>query len=85
MHKNDNYGLYHPAFEHDSCGVGIVADILGRKSHDTVSMGLDVLDRLSHRGACGCDPETGDGGGVLIQMPHTFFQNKSDELNIELL
>lgn len=84
MHKNDNYGLYHPAFEHDSCGVGIVADILGRKSHDTVSMGLDVLDRLSHRGACGCDPETGDGGGVLIQMPHTFFQNKSDELNIEL-
>ena len=84
MYKNDNYGLYHPAFEHDSCGVGIVADILGRKSHDIVSMGLDVLDRLSHRGACGCDPETGDGGGVLIQLPHTFLQNKSDELNIEL-
>ena len=66
-------GLYEPAFEHDSCGVGFVCDIKGRASSQIVKQGLEVLRRLSHRGATGADPETGDGAGVLIQLPHEFF------------
>ena len=57
-------GLYRPEFEHDACGVGMVADILGRKSHGIISKGLEVLDNLAHRGAAGSDPLTGDGAGV---------------------
>lgn len=56
-------GLYDPAHEHDSCGMGFVANIRGHKSHDIVAKGIQVLLRLTHRGACGCDPETGDGAG----------------------
>lgn len=66
-------GLYDPAFEHDSCGVGFVCDIKGRVSHDVVKKGLEVLEKMSHRGAVGADPRTGDGAGVLLQMPHDFF------------
>ena len=77
-------GLYRPEFEHDACGVGIVADILGRKSHSIIEMGLEVLDNLAHRGACGCDPDTGDGGGLLVQMPHSFFDSHSSEIGVAL-
>ncbi|HTY12990.1 MAG TPA: glutamate synthase large subunit [Candidatus Omnitrophota bacterium] len=66
-------GLYDPALEHDSCGVGFVCDIKGKTSHDIVSKGLEVLKRLAHRGAVGADPNTGDGAGILIQLPHEFF------------
>ncbi len=66
-------GLYDPRFEHDSCGVGFVCDIMGKKSNEIVRQGLEVLKRLSHRGATGADPKTGDGAGVLIQMPHELF------------
>ncbi|MDD5465842.1 MAG: glutamate synthase large subunit [Candidatus Omnitrophica bacterium] len=66
-------GLYDPRFEHDSCGVGFVCNIKGKKSHDIVKQGLEVLRRLSHRGATGADPKTGDGAGLLIQFPHEFF------------
>lgn len=66
-------GLYDPQFEHDSCGVGFVCDIRGRKSHQIIQQGLEVLRRLSHRGATGSDPKTGDGAGILIQIPHEFF------------
>ncbi len=66
-------GLYDPAFEHDSCGVGFVVDIKGVKSHAIVRRGLDVLKRLAHRGAVGADPKTGDGAGILVQLPHEFF------------
>src|SRR5580693_1713495 len=66
-------GLYHPAQEHDACGIGFVASISGTRSHDIIAKGLQVLLNLAHRGACGCDPETGDGAGVLIQIPHKFF------------
>ncbi len=65
-------GLYRPEFEHDACGVGIVADVLGRRSHRIIEMGLEVLDNLAHRGAAGSDPKTGDGAGILIQTPHAF-------------
>ena len=66
-------GLYDPANEHDACGLGFVASIRGEKSHSIVEKGIEVLTHLEHRGACGCDPETGDGAGVLIQIPHEFF------------
>jgi glutamate synthase (NADPH/NADH) large chain len=67
-------GLYHPKLEHDGCGIGFVASIEGRQSHDIVRKGIQILIRLAHRGACGCDPETGDGAGILIQIPHAFFE-----------
>ena len=63
-------GLYDPAHEHDACGVGFVVDIKGRRSHAIVSQALTVLKNLLHRGACGCEVNTGDGAGILIQMPH---------------
>ncbi|MDR3764298.1 MAG: glutamate synthase large subunit [Acidobacteriota bacterium] len=66
-------GLYDPANEHDNCGLGFVASIKGEKSHAIVEKGIEVLTHLEHRGASGCDPETGDGAGVLIQIPHEYF------------
>ncbi|MCH9010240.1 MAG: glutamate synthase large subunit, partial [Chloroflexi bacterium] len=77
-------GLYDPRFEHDACGVGLVANIKGLKSHTIIDQGLEVLVNLEHRGACGSDPETGDGAGVLIQMPHEFFAEEGRALGIEL-
>ena len=76
-------GLYDPHFEHDACGVGLVANIKGAKSHDILKQGLEVLSNLEHRGAKGADPETGDGAGVLIQMPHDFFSKEMERLGIE--
>ena len=77
-------GLYDPQFEHDSCGVGVVANIKGVKSHDMIEKGLQVLINLGHRGACGADPKTGDGAGILIQMPHEFFEKECAKLGIDL-
>ncbi len=71
-HLPERQGLYDPRFEHDSCGVGFVCDVKGRKSHAMVLSGLEVLRKLSHRGAVGADPRTGDGAGILIQIPHEF-------------
>ena len=65
-------GLYNPRHEHDACGIGFVADIKNRKSHDIISDGLKILDNLEHRGAVGADPKAGDGVGILIQTPDAF-------------
>ncbi len=65
--------LYDPLTEHDACGVGFVANVSGERQHRVVSDGLHVLEHLEHRGACGCDPESGDGSGILCQVPHEFF------------
>ena len=70
-------GLYDPRFEHDACGVGFVADIQGRKSHRIIQQGLQALDNLRHRGACGCEENTGDGAGILVQIPHEFFKKEA--------
>src|SRR5579871_4929832 len=70
-------GLYNPQNEHDACGIGFVASIKGHKSHDIILKGIQVLINLTHRGACGCDPETGDGAGLLIQIPHEFFARET--------
>ena len=77
-------GLYDPAFEHDACGVGFICKIDGTPSHDIVHRGLDILFNLDHRGACGCDERTGDGAGILIQVPHAFFKKQSGDLGIRL-
>ena len=69
-------GLYSPRNEHDACGMGFVASLRGEKSHAILKQGLEILINLAHRGACGCDPETGDGAGITIQIPHTFFSRE---------
>lgn len=71
-------GLYDPAHEHDACGVGLVAQIDGTRSHQIVLDGIQILSRLEHRGAVGGDLKTGDGAGILLQMPHQFFVKKLD-------
>ena len=77
-------GLYDPDYEHDSCGVGFVADIKGRKSHAIIENGLEILKKLVHRGACGCEENTGDGVGILLQMPHKFFSRVCRDSKIDL-
>ena len=67
-------GLYDPQFEHDACGVGFIVHQKGQKSHDIVEQGLTILLNLDHRGACGCEANTGDGAGILMQIPHKFLQ-----------
>jgi glutamate synthase domain-containing protein 2/glutamate synthase domain-containing protein 1/glutamate synthase domain-containing protein 3 len=77
-------GLYDPQYEHDSCGVGFVVNVKGRKSHSIVSDALTILMNLRHRGACGCENNTGDGAGILVQMPHAFLQQVADEARLRL-
>jgi len=77
-------GLYDPRNEHDACGIGFVANVRGQKSHDILRKGIEVLINLTHRGACGCDPETGDGAGILIQIPHEFFAAECGNLGFTL-
>jgi glutamate synthase domain-containing protein 2/glutamate synthase domain-containing protein 1/glutamate synthase domain-containing protein 3 len=79
------HGLYDPSRDKDSCGVGFIADIKGRKSHKIVEDALTILLNLEHRGAVGADPRAGDGAGILVQIPHTFFARKAKaELGITL-
>ena len=80
----DPQGLYHPQNEHDACGMGLVANIRGERSHEIIRKGLEVLINLTHRGAAGCDPETGDGAGILIQIPHAFFVRECSQLGMNL-
>ena len=84
VHTPPTAGLYDPAYEHDSCGVAFVVDIKGRKSHKIVDNALTILKNLLHRGACGCEENTGDGVGILIQKPHKFFQRVCADIGIEL-
>jgi glutamate synthase (NADPH) large chain len=77
-------GLYDPRWEHDSCGVGFIVDIHGRKSHDLVQKGIQILLNLEHRGACGCEKNTGDGAGILLQMPHLFLTRACDQAGFRL-
>src|SRR5215204_4135572 len=74
MDESDQRGLYRPSEEHDACGVGFVASIKGARSHSIVRSALDLLINLEHRGACGSDPDSGDGAGILIQIPDRFFR-----------
>src|SRR3954469_17786289 len=78
------HGLYDPALNKASCGVGFIADIKGRKSHQIVVDALTILVNLEHRGAVGADPRAGDGAGILVQIPHKFFARKAAALGITL-
>ena len=84
MKTPERQGLYDPQFEHESCGVGFVANIKGAKSHEIVRQGLDILVNLEHRGACGFEENTGDGAGILIQLPHKFLSAVAKAENIKL-
>src|SRR4051794_41987246 len=84
MSLPDPVGLYDPRHEHDACGLGFVVDLKGGPSHRTVEMGLEILRRLAHRGAAGCDPCTGDGAGVLLQVPHEFYAAELASEGVEL-
>ncbi|MEZ2334547.1 glutamate synthase large subunit [Mucilaginibacter sp. RCC_168] len=79
-----NQGLYRPEFEHDSCGTGFITNINGHKSYQIIDDALTMLENMEHRGACGCDPETGDGAGILIQLPHEFLMEECSNLEISL-
>ena len=77
-------GLYDPRTEKDSCGVGFIADMKNRASHDIVQSGLRILENLDHRGAVGADPKMGDGCGILVQIPHGFFSEECARLGFQL-
>src|SRR5262245_42481451 len=77
-------GLFDPSLEKDSCGVGFIADIKGRRSHQIVKDGLTILLNLEHRGAVGADPRAGDGAGILVQTPHKFFAKCAKTLGFSL-
>jgi glutamate synthase (NADPH/NADH) large chain len=77
-------GLYDPSLEHDACGLGFVADIKRPATHDVVTKGVEILRRLAHRGAAGCDPCTSDGAGILIQVPHAHYERVLGRAGVEL-
>ena len=82
--SKNNQGLYDPAFEHDACGIGFVANIKGIKSHQNISDALTVLENMEHRGASGFEKNTGDGAGLMIQIPHEFFFDECIKLGAHL-
>jgi len=84
MDNSDQKGLYIPQLEKDSCGVGLFANLTGEKKHKVVDKALTMLENMEHRGACGCEPETGDGAGILVQTPHDFFKLVSGKLGFTL-
>src|ERR1700761_2317263 len=77
-------GMYDPSFEHDACGVGFICHIKGKESHQVVSDALKMLENMNHRGACGCEEDSGDGAGILIKTPDSFFRRECKKLNITL-
>ncbi len=86
QHKEEPFrsGMYRPEFEHDACGLGFVVNINGQKSHRILEQALTVLESLTHRGARGAEPNTGDGAGVLVQLPHNFLQRKANRHGFSL-
>lgn len=84
MQNKENIGLYTPEFEHDACGIGCIAHIDGLKDHQLIQQAIDMLERMEHRGGTGSDPESGDGAGILLQIPHQFLTVKCNEIDITL-
>src|SRR5438445_13704239 len=77
-------GLYDPRYEHDACGVGFICQMKGIASHQLVSDALLMLENMNHRGACGCEENSGDGAGILVKMPDKFFRKEAKKLGISL-
>jgi glutamate synthase (NADPH/NADH) large chain len=84
MNTSHTPSLYRSEFEHDSCGIGFVADLKGRKTHALIQDTLYMLRNMEHRGGCGCEPETGDGAGILIQNPHDYLKEECHKIGIKL-
>lgn len=84
LKTQSDQGLYTPELEHDSCGIGLIAELSGNASHKIIQDGLSILERMEHRGATGSDPNTGDGAGIMIQLPHTFLKKVCLEEKINL-
>ena len=84
MDMQKNMGLYEPSTEHDSCGIGFLANLNAKRSHKLIEDALVMLRNMEHRGGCGCEPETGDGAGILFQVPHEFFVKECEKLKIKL-
>ena len=84
LKKQNQRGLYDPRYEHDACGVGFVAHIKGKKSHEIIEQAITVLRNLDHRGACGCEVNTGDGAGIQIQKPHAFFRKVCKDTAVQI-
>lgn len=82
--QSRNQGLYDPVMEHDACGIGAVVNISGEQNHSIIKYAREILVNLEHRGGAGADENTGDGGGILFQIPHEFFVNESEKLNFDL-
>ena len=80
----EKQGLYDPQFEHDACGIGFIANIKGKTSHGIINQAIQILKNLAHRGGVGSEPDTGDGAGILIQMPHTFMKKVCKNEGIKL-
>src|SRR5438874_12562553 len=80
----DQQGLYRPEFEHDSCGTRFITNIDGHKEHRILHDAITMLENMEHRGACGCDPDSGDGAGVMVQLPHEFLMEECSSLEISL-
>ena len=79
------HGLYRPAFEHDACGIGALAHLKGKRSHQMIDDALSVLVNLEHRGGVGLEKNTGDGAGILFQVPHRFFRKEAQKCGIRVL
>ncbi len=77
-------GLYEPSMEHDACGIGFLANLKAKRTHKLIEDSLTMLKNMEHRGGCGCEPETGDGAGILLQIPHEFFEKECSKQNIKL-
>ena len=77
-------GLYDPSFEHDSCGIGMLVNIKGEKTHKLIDDAIEVLKNMKHRGGVGCEPETGDGAGILLQIPHRLMRRVAASDGVEL-
>lgn len=84
LKPEERCGLYVPESEKDSCGIGFVANLKNRKSHQVITMALDMLEHMEHRGGCGCDPKSGDGAGILMQLPHEFMVEEGLKLGIRI-
>lgn len=82
--KRKPVGLYHPAFEHDNCGIGAIVNIKGRRSHDTVKNALEIVANLEHRAGKDGEGKTGDGVGILLQISHKFFSRVTKEMGIDI-
>src|SRR5688500_19271809 len=77
-------GLYLPEYERDACGVGFICHMKGKASHKIVTDALTILENMNHRGACGCEPDSGDGAGIMVRTPDKFFRKVAKKLGIKL-